>query len=216
MQATRRGDRGAPMLRHPGALRCERPRAAARGGRLRVVRRLGPSIHAEACRGHCESCPICLPDARWATRCCRRTGTVARPQHGATQSATAARSLDEPTEHQARRRDRDERLARLDLALVVLRQPAVPRNPSKRALYYPPARLHLETLGAWLALDDLERPAVTLLLAPVGQLFPRYAASAQIFLSRGTKYARPPSSLRAPTVSGTSAGVRGCFGNAPT
>jgi len=25
MQATRRGDRGAPMLRHPGALRCERP-----------------------------------------------------------------------------------------------------------------------------------------------------------------------------------------------
>jgi hypothetical protein len=34
----------------------------------------------------------------------------------------------------------------------------------------PPARLHLETSGAWLTLDDLELPTA-LLLAPGGQLF---------------------------------------------
>jgi hypothetical protein len=76
-------------------------------------------------------------------------------------------------EHQARRRQLDERLTGLDLALIVLGQASVPRQPRETMFNNPPARLHLEVLGAWLSLHHLQVPAVALLSAPVGQFFPR-------------------------------------------
>src|SRR5258708_27355198 len=60
----------------------------------------------------------------------------------------------------------DERFAGLHLALVVLRQPAVARQPREATFDHPPARLHLESTGAPLALHDLEVPTAVL-LAPV-------------------------------------------------
>ena len=77
----------------------------------------------------------------------------------------------QPAEHQAGRRDLNQGLARLDLALVVLGQPPIPREPSKRALYYPPARLDLKAMGARSPFHDLQVPAVTLLMTPLGQFF---------------------------------------------
>src|SRR5258707_2014443 len=65
----------------------------------------------------------------------------------------------------------DEVLDGLHLALVVLGQSPGPIQPSEATFHYPSTRLHLEAMGAWLALHDLQLPA-GLLLAPVGQLLP--------------------------------------------
>jgi hypothetical protein len=76
----------------------------------------------------------------------------------------------ESTEYQARRRELNEGLARLHHALVVLGQPSIPRQPSKRALYYPAARLHGEAAGSGFALHNFKLPARALLPAPVRQV----------------------------------------------
>src|SRR5258706_10025339 len=60
-----------------------------------------------------------------------------------------------PSKHQACRRDLDERLARLHTALVILGQTPIANQPGETSLNDSPARMHLETLGAWLALHDL-------------------------------------------------------------
>jgi len=65
-------------------------------------------------------------------------------------------------EHQASRRQLDERLARLHQALIILRQPPIPRDPGKRTLNYPSARLHGEAARPGLALHGLALPAVAL------------------------------------------------------
>src|SRR5690242_8322728 len=55
-----------------------------------------------------------------------------------------------PTERQTRRRDLDEGLTRQRHALVVLGQPPISREPSKRTFNYPPPWLHLEAAAARL------------------------------------------------------------------
>src|SRR5262245_17368468 len=73
-----------------------------------------------------------------------------------------------PADHQASSRERNERLAGLHVALVVLGQSSIARQPGERALHYPAAWLDVEATRARLMLDDLQFPPA-LLLAPVGQ-----------------------------------------------
>ena len=54
----------------------------------------------------------------------------------------------QPAEQEADRRELDQRLARLDLAQVILGQSAVCRKPSETPLHDPAARLHTEPVCA--------------------------------------------------------------------
>jgi hypothetical protein len=115
-------------------------------------------------------------------------------------------SAAEPAKEEASRTEFDEDLAHLHLALVDTSQPGVPREPNRRALYDPPAWLCPETAGARFALDDLQLQSPCCWHHSASSL-PRYAASAQIFLSLGTSGASPARSLRAPGGSARSADV---------
>src|SRR5262249_4124475 len=76
---------------------------------------------------------------------------------------------DEPPQQQARRRDLNERLARLHTALVVLGHPPIAGQPSETPFNDPAARLDAEAVRARLPCHDLEIPALALLLAPLRQ-----------------------------------------------
>ena len=89
-------------------------------------------------------------------------------------------------------------VARVHHPLVILRQPPMTRDPGKRALNDPSARLHSEAVRAGLALRDLELPTATLLSARLRQLLasgggvrpdllePRHKASKAAEESAGT------------------------------
>src|SRR5690348_1371499 len=78
----------------------------------------------------------------------------------------------QPTEHQARRCDLDERLARLHPALIVLCQPTIANQPRETPFNDPPPRLDAETARARRSFHDLQVPAIALLPAPLRQLLP--------------------------------------------